>query len=435
MSIKKTRTLNWLIPLILVGTAGVALWQGVDWSAPPSAESSPTRELPPRPVATAELTSGEAIRTIKLIGQVEADNQATIRTRVDGLVEQVLVKVGDRVEPKQVVAILDDSDQRLAVLAAEAQLKEEESKLARLETGTRSEIIDQRQAELSGAIAREMEAQDNLERITTLTEQGALSERDLIQAKTDADAARNERLRIEATLAEAQSGPTPEEIAAQRALVEASRVALQQAKLELDRTVISTDLEGVVQTRVVSPGDYLEVSDPLFTLINPDDLDIFLEVPEQLIGQIQVGQVVDLRARAIPEWQQQGEIRAILPGTEAASRRQVVRVSLLNSSSSPLLPGMAVQGTLQLPVETTEQVFIINRDSLTRRNNQWLVFIVDENNQIKEYSVEIVADMGAQMAITNPELQSGQTIVTTGGDGLSQGITVKIINTNTPEQG
>jgi HlyD family secretion protein len=423
---KKAPNLKWLIPLIIVGTVGLTIAQTIKWLEPPVAQSSQTRELPPRPVNITKLTSGEPVRTIKLIGQVFASEETTIRTQVDGLIKNVLVKVGDRVSPDQIVAILDDKDQQLTVLAAQARLAEEKSKLDRLEVGTRREIIAQRQAELEVARAREKEAEDNLQRLTTLNEQGAINERDLVQAKTTLEVTRNERLRLEASLNEAQSGPTPEEIAAQRALVQTAEVAVKQAELDLERTKITTDFAGVVQSRAASPGDYVESSDAILTLINPSELDIFLEVPEQLIGQVDIGQEVTVTARAIPGWQEKGKIDAILPGTEAATRRQVVRVKL-NEFTPSLLPGMALQATLELPINSEDTVFIVPRDALTKRNEQWLIFAV-ENNQAQEYTVEILGDMGEKVAISNPDLQTGQTIVISGGDGLNQGTSVKIVN-------
>lgn len=422
MSSKKTRSL--LIGIIVLSGAVIGIGEGIKWLSPP-VESSQERVIPPRPVTTATLKTGSAIRTIKLLGQVEASGQATIRTRVDGEVKLVLVKVGDRLNPNQTVAILDDRNQQLAFLAAQARLAEEESKLASLEVGTRSEIIAQRQAELAAALARESEAQDNLNRLTTLSQEGAISERDLIQAKTAADAVRNERMRIEATLNEAQSGPTLEEIAAQRAIVQGAQITLEQAQLDLERTQITTGFTGVVQERLISPGDYIENGDPVITLINPEDIDIFLEVPEQLIGQVEVGQRVELKARAIPDWQGYGTVQAILPGTEAATRRQVVRINL-NQSTSSLLPGMSVQGTIELTLASSANQFIVPRDALTNRNDQWLIFVV-ENDQIQEYPVEIVADMGETVAITQPDLTPGQEIVISGGDALHQGTTVKIV--------
>jgi len=426
MSIKKTTNLKWLIPVILIGSTAVVIGQGIQWSRPPVAESSQQMELPPRPVTTGKLTTGEATQTIQLVGQVKATGQATIRSQVDGEVKQVLVEVGDRLTPDQTIAILDDSNQKLAVLAAEARLAEEKSKLESLEVGTRTETIAQRQAELNGAKAREREAQDNLERLTTLSQEGAISERDLVLGKTQADAASNERIRIEASLTEAESGPTPEEIAAQRAILQGAEVSLQQAQLDLERTTITTDFPGVVETRQVSPGDYIESSDSIITLINPEEIYIFLEIPEQLIGQVKIGQTVQLQARALPNWQQQGIIDAILPGTDAVTRRQVVRVNLPEYNPS-LLPEMSIQGTIELPVSTTEEVFIVPRDALTNRGENWVIFVV-ENELVQEYQVTILADQGEEVAIANPQLQSGQEIVIAGGEGLNQGAKVKITN-------
>ncbi len=404
----------------------MGIGQGIKWLSPP-VESSQQRVLPPpRPVTTATLKTGEAIRTIKLLGQVEASGRATIRTQVDGEVKQVLVKIGDRLKPKQIVAILDDRNQELAVLAAEARLAAEQSKLASLEVGTRAEIIAGRQAELAAAQARESEALDNLNRLTTLSQQGALSARDLVQAKTAADAARNERIRLEASLTEAQVGPTLEEIAAQRAIVQGAQITLAQAQLDLERTKITTDFTGVVQERLISPGDYIKSGDPIITLINPEEIDIFLEVPEQLIGQVEIGQKVELKARAIPDWLDYGTVQAVLPDTQAATRRQLVRINL-NQPNRSLLPGMSVEGTIQLAIASTEKVFIVPRDALTNRGEQWVLFVV-VNDQVQEHPVEILADLGETLAITQPDLTPGQQIVISGGEGLNQGTTVKIIS-------
>lgn len=431
MLTKKARSLKWLVPIIVLVGGGVAVWQGVRWFNPPEVESSQERKFPPVPVETAILTQGEAVRKVTLLGQVEASERATIRAQVDGIVKQVPVKVGDRVESNQIIAMLDDSDQKLALLEAEARLAQEKSRLERLQVGTRQEIIEQRQAELNAAIARTKEAQDNLKRISQLTEEGALSERDLVQAEADAATALSEQIRIQAQLSEAEAGPTPEEIAAQKAVVQAVEVEIEQAKLDLTRTVIKADFPAIVESRQVSAGDYLESGDPLITVINNQALDIFLEVPERLIGQIQLGQVVNLSARALPDWQQTATVEAVVQATETATRRQIVRLSL-NNPPLELLPGMSVQANLELPVESEQPVFIVSRDALTRRNDQWLVFTVRENTA-QSYTVEMLADMGKTIAITHPDLQPGNPVVVIGSDALRDGSEVRIVKQQTDE--
>lgn len=220
---QKSKLSGWLLATLLFGGGSVALWQVFAPNSVPTAQTT-TQAPPPRSVETVALTPGTGNRQVRLLGQVEAGERATLSPQIDGRVQQVLVREGDRVTPGMTVAILDDADSRLALAEAEARLAQEKGNLARLQVGTRPEIIAQRQAELNAAIARESEARDNLERVSDLTEQGALSRRALVEARSEAEAATSEKFRVQASLAEAQAGPTREEIDAQQGLVAADTV-------------------------------------------------------------------------------------------------------------------------------------------------------------------------------------------------------------------
>jgi multidrug efflux pump subunit AcrA (membrane-fusion protein) len=370
------------------------------------------------------LSAGSGVRQIQLLGQVEASEQATIRSRTDGTVQQVLVHPGDRVIPGQTLVILDDADQQLALAEAQARLAQERSRLARLEIGTRQEIIDQRRAAVRSARAREQAAQDNLRRTTDLVNEGAVSQRLLVEARAAVDDATGDRLAAEATFAEASAGPTPEEIDAQRATVNAAKASVKQSKLALQRTRIVALSTAIVQSRQVSPGDYLESADPVLTLVSQNNLDLFLELPEELSGSVTPGLPITLTARALPRWRGRAPITAVVPSTDAASRRQRIRVRLTNPPSG-LLSGMAVTGNLERPSST--RGFVVLRDVLTQRQNQWVVFTVTDG-KAQQHPVELVADMGAQVAISSPQLQAGQKIVSRGGDGLKDGAPVNVVN-------
>ncbi|MDY7021255.1 MAG: efflux RND transporter periplasmic adaptor subunit [Cyanobacteriota bacterium] len=550
---QKQSWLKLLLLATLIGS-GFATWHLLE-----SSESQPALSTaqtpPPRPVTVTRLQAETPVQPIKLIGQVEATEQATIRSQVDSTVQQVLVKAGDRVAPGTVVAILDDTDQQLALREAEARLATERSRLAELQAGTRLEILSQRQAqlraaiareqeardylqqtqalapklvaqrqaelqsaisreqearnnltptqelapkriaqrqaELQSAIAREQEAKDNLERISDLVEEGVQSQRSLVEvqsaldgAKADRlaaesgltamenetqqdliaaranidtavgerleaeaalatvetenqrnisgaravlDAAIEEKLRVEAELAEAQAGPRPEVIAAQQSMVKAAEAAVNQARVNLQRTQITSPTAGVVRSRAVSISDYVETSDPILTLVSQEQVDIFLEVPESLSGEVRMGLPVKLTARALEGWSQIAEITAVVPATDSTSRRQLVRVSLQNPPVG-LLPGMAIQGDLELPIQVAadQNSFVVPRDALVRRGNEWLIFTVTEN-KAEPVSVEVLADLGEEMAISHDTLQDSQTIVLTGGEGLRDGSVIKIV--------
>lgn len=483
---KSSQFTGWIIPIVILG-GGITLWQILGPSTMGTTETN-NQGPPPKPVETVLLNSGEGNRQLRLLGQVEAGGQATLSSQVSGTVEKILVKEGDRVTSGMIVAILDDADGQIALAEAQARLVQEQSNLERLEVGTRSEIIvqrkaeltaaqareqeardnlerlialqpdlmKQRQAELEAARSREKEAQDNLQRIKGLSLEGALSERalveaearadetrnqrlraeavlkaeetstrqDIAQAQTRVDNARSDRLRVTAILAEAQAGPRKEEIDAQRGVVQAAQAAVEQAKLRLERTQIRASVSGIVQSRQADPGDYLEVNDPILSLVSDHSLDIFLEIPESLSGQVTQGMQVNLFARALPNWQKLTQITAVVPSANNNSRRQLVRVSL-NNPPEQLLPGMAIQADLIMPI-IDKNTFTVPRDALTRRGDQWLLFTVN-NNQAEQLEVELIEDLGENVIISNPQLKQGQSIVIKGGDGLKDDATVTII--------
>ncbi|NJR62872.1 MAG: efflux RND transporter periplasmic adaptor subunit [Cyanobacteria bacterium CRU_2_1] len=420
----KRSPLGLLALLLLVG-GGVVIWRTfTPASAPSSSEMAPG--FPPTPVEIVALKQGEGVRRIQLLGQIEASKTATLRTQTAGMVEQVLVEVGDRVTPGMTIATLDDADQQLALAEAQARLAQERSELARLEVGTRPEIIAQRQAELRSAQAREREAQESLARYVVLVEEGAISENALIEERAAVDATTADRLQAEATLAEAMAGPTREEIAAQQASVAAAESAVDQAQLALTRTQVTAPAGGIVQSREVSTGDLLESNDPILTLVNGDDLNVFLELPEQLSGSITPGLLVELTARALPDWRQRATISGVVPAANAASRRQMVRVDL-NNPPQNLLPKMAIAAELQLQVDPDS--FVVPRDALVRREEIWLVYTVVEGKAM-EVQVQLVVDMGETMAVSSHQLQVGQPIVVRGSEALMDGVPVQIVEQN-----
>ncbi|WP_107666565.1 efflux RND transporter periplasmic adaptor subunit [Cyanothece sp. BG0011] len=476
----------WLIGIVILG-GGITLWQILSPLLMPTPQTN-NATPPPKPVETVMLSSETGNQQVRLLGQVEAGEKATLSPQVAGTVEKILVKEGDKVTPGMIIAILDDADGQIALAEAQARLVQEQSNLERLEVGTRSEIIAQRKAELTAAQAREKEAldnlkrlialqpdlmmqrqaeleaarsrekeaQDNLQRIKGLSLEGALSERALVEAEARADETRNQRLRAEAALkaeetstrqdiaqgqtrvdnaksdrlratailAEAQAGPTQEEIDAQQGVVKAAQAAVDQAKLRLERTKIRASVSGVVQSREADPGDYVEVNDPILTLVSDRSLDIFLEIPESLSGQITEGMQVNLFARALPNWEKLTQITAVVPAANTNSRRQLVRVSL-NNPPEQLLPGMAIQADLIMPI-IDKNTFTVPRDALTRRGDQWLLFTVD-NNQAEQLEVQLIEDLGENVIISHPQLKKGQSIVIKGGDGLQDDTTVTII--------
>ncbi|NET32052.1 MAG: efflux RND transporter periplasmic adaptor subunit [Cyanothece sp. SIO1E1] len=422
----------WLALLLLPWLLGSGLfvWQRLTpqrefASAPASPASSATRPaLPPQPVETINLTAKEAIRQVELIGGVEATKQTMVRTLTRGIVQQIAVEVGDAVSQSTVIAKLSDADQQLAVAEAQARLASAQSDLARIKSGTRPEVIEQRRVLLQAAQSREQVALDNLRRMQALAQEGGIAEQELIQARADVEDAKGNRLEAQAVLADALSGSTAEEISAQQGLVAAAQAVLNQAKLDLQRTQIRSLTAGVVASKAVNVGDFVTNGEPILTLVDKAELDVFLELPEELTGQVQPGLAVSLTTRSLPGWQGEAIISGLVPTADATSRRQRIRVRL-DQPPQGLLPGAAVQAKLRLPIRDAH--FVVPRDALVQQGGQWFIFTVAAG-VAHQHEVQLVSDGGLEVAIASDQLQLGQAIVVTGGDTLIEGAPVRSVN-------
>ncbi|XGB39273.1 MAG: efflux RND transporter periplasmic adaptor subunit [Cyanobacteria bacterium LVE1205-1] len=421
--VSRASTTKWWIGFLVgvtIMNGGLTFWR-LGFSPAPVTKESPSGGPPPRPVETVTLQQGTSLNSLRLLGQVESVQQSVVRAQTGGVVKTIMVKVGDSVATRQLMAVLDDRDQSFNLDELQARLTQETTNLIRLEQGTRPEVITQRRAAVISAIAREQEARDSWQRTSELVKEGALSQQLLIGARSNLDNLRGQRLGAEASLAEAESGPTPMEIQVQHGKVKAARAAFNQAKLIVERTRIIATTAGVVHTRFVSQGDLVQPNSPMFTLVAADKLDIFLDIPEEMSTQLKPGIPILLTARALPNWQSRTQITAILPIADPISRRQRVRVEL-NPVPDGLIAGMAVTGMVTLAGDRPN--FVVSRDALTFRNGQWFVFTI-MNGKANQIPVELIADMDEQMAIYQSGLKEGQAVVLRGGDGLRDGMPVK----------
>jgi HlyD family secretion protein len=418
---------GWLFVIGLSAVAGVGGWHFVATLGKrnPAATAQGAKGPPPRPVEVAPLRVGRANTQVRLIGQVEASQQATIRAQTGGVLKTMMVNVGDRITTGEVIAQLEDTDQSLSIAQSRAQLAQQRSNLARLEQGTRPEILAQRRAAVQAIRAQEQDAADNLKRSQDLVRQGALAQRELITARTELDNLRNQRLEAEAELAEATAGPIQAEIDAQKANVAAAVASFNQSKLAQNRTRIVAATSGIVRAKQANIGDFIEAGGEIVSVVADNKLDIFLDVPESLGSQVQPGKPVQLMARAFPEWKQNATITALAPTADAASRRQRVRVTL-NNPTARLLPGMAVEALLVKPATRSGASYVVSRDILTQRGEKWFVATIAKN-KAKLIPVKLTADMGSEVAIASPLLRAGQILAVRGVDGLRDGMTVKVV--------
>jgi len=136
-----------------------------------------------------------------------------------------------------------------------------------------------------------------------------------------------------------------------QAALDQARATLALARARLDKTVIRAPFSGILGLRRVSPGNYLEAGQELVNLEAIDVLKVDFSVPERFAVQLQPGQAVNVRINAFPGESFQGEVYAIDPRIEEATRSFLLRARIANPEGR-LRPGMFADAELVLAVRS-----------------------------------------------------------------------------------
>jgi HlyD family secretion protein len=296
------------------------------------------------------LVRGDRESAVLASGTVEA-TEAALGFQVPGMIDSIAVREGDRVAGGQVLAWLDRRELEARRRAAEAQVAAARARLRELESGFRSEEVEQGRAALRAAARRLVEAEREHQRNQRLHEGGAISRRQLDAAETALTVAQAERDRAAETLAVLERGPRVEQIAAQRALTAQAEAGLGQLDALLDQTIITAPFGGLVTARNREPGEIVGAGAPVLTLTDLNDRWIRIYVREDEVGRIAVGQEAWITADAYPDRRYAGQVVHIANEAEftprnvqtAAERVKLVyrvKVRVLQDPTWDLKPGL-----------------------------------------------------------------------------------------------
>ena len=268
---------------------------------------------------TATVERGDIRVAISATGTLSAISTVVVGSQISGQVTDVLVDFNDRVQKGQVLARIDPSTYEAQIAQGSAQIASAQAQL------------QQSQATLANARA-------------DYNRKAELGRQNLV-AQADVDLARTAMQQAQAQVTSATA-----QIRQQTASTQTTRVNLQ-------RTVIRSPVDGVVLTRKIEPGQTVAASlqaPELFTIAEDlSKMKIELAVDESDIGQVQVGQSVGFTADAFPDRQFRGVVDQVR--LSATTTNNVVTypvVVAVDNSDGTLLPGLTVNAEIEVSKRT-----------------------------------------------------------------------------------
>ena len=249
---------------------------------------------------------------------VQADT-VTVSPQIDGYVAEVLVADNLRVVAGQELVRLDPAQ-------SQAKLAQATANLAALEAGVRAvddkaaleqALVAQKAAGLSSAQADARRAEMDLHRYRLLASNGWVSDQRLQTVGAGAAQSSAAVAQAQASLqAERQSaaslGSAKDQMIAQ---AQAARAAVEQAKIEVNRTVIRAPAAGVVGARSVRPGQYVRPGAALMSVVPVGDTYVLANFKETQVSRIRIGQKVEIKADAFGKTPIHGRVDSFAPAT------------------------------------------------------------------------------------------------------------------------
>lgn len=251
---------------------------------------------------------------------VQADT-VQVSPQVGGYVVEVLVSDNQRVEAGQVLARIDPASiqARLDQAVANAQALEAAVKAVDDKASLETAMIAQREAGVKSAQADAGRMNADIRRYSDLADKGWVSDQKVQAVRAGAaqsDAAvAQARAALDAERKQAQSlGSTREQTLAQLA---AARAAVEQARIDLDRTVIRAPVAGVVGARSVRPGQLVQPGTALMAIVPLGQAFVVANFKETQMSRLRIGQSVEIRADAFGKQVIRGRVDSFAPATGA----------------------------------------------------------------------------------------------------------------------
>ena len=210
------------------------------------------------------------------------------------------VQEGDSIKKGQLLATLETERLMHAVQRAEALVLNQQENLAKLIAGSRPEEIRKARADVEAAAAEARNAELTYSRYHLLAAKDLISKQDADNARSANESGSARLMAAEAALELAVAGSRKEDIGSARASLRAGEAELAVAQRDLAYTSLYAPSDGVIQVRIMEPGDMASPQKPVYTLAITDPLWVRAYLPEPEMGKISLGMKADVTTDSYP---------------------------------------------------------------------------------------------------------------------------------------
>lgn len=356
--------------LLIAGVAaalGAAACSGTE-AETPGAGVETVRSIP---VRTATVQTRDLVETLSLTGTLDPRAQVTVVPELSARLERVLHTEGDRVARGQLLAVLDDTDFRLA--------------------------HDRAKASLDVAEANRAHARAEKDRADSLLKTGGITDKDHLAAQVAVQVA-------DASTAQARS-------------------ELAIADRQRGRTQINAPIGGRIAKRHADAGTIVAAGTPLYTIVDDAVFEFRSSVASGDFGKVKVGESVTVTVDALPGFVTEGKVDRIAPQVDQRSRsfEVIIRVP----GRPQLVSGLFARAQVKVrdvPGSLTVPPSALLRDGSDPSKAQTYVV---SNNKVERRDVMVGVEVPDAIQVTSG-LKAGDVVVIDPPSALGPGTQVQV---------
>ena len=204
--------------------------------------------------------------------------------------------------------------------------------------------------------------------------------------------------------------------------LENARAMQRMAALELSYTSVTAPISGVVASRSIKPGNFVQINTPIIRIVDNSRLEATLNVPERDLTTLREGLPVRMQVDALPGKSFAGTVDRIAPVVDAGSGTFRV-VCAFDPEDGVLQPGMFAR--IGIDYDSRAAALAIPRIALLEDEGEPAVYVVREGKAVRTAITTGYVDGG--FIEVREGLAEGDRVVTAGKVALRDGSAVQVI--------
>ncbi len=398
-------------------------------------------------VATTQATVRNIPTYFEATGTLASEAQTDVAPTVGGKIVQVNFDIGSYVQKGAVLVQLDDRDARIRLAQSNAQVEQANTQVRQAQANVDQAIANLRQTQARLNV-KDGESFDieTFSQVRSVNAQLELAEKELQRAirlletgdiaRTMYDQRKSQRDALLGQLAEARSNAAVavKAIDTARAAVDTVRTTVgnaraavvtaqtqtETARKAITDAVILAPISGYIAERVADIGEFVSTTQKVATIVRTSVLRLKIDVPEQSIGKIVVGQSVSAQVSAFPDRSFAGTVARISPSVNATSRVLTVEAEIENVNGT-LKPGQFA--TVRVTQSKPAPAVMVPASAIRTEGDNSKVFVI-KDGVAEERQVQIGLLENDVIEIKQG-VQEGETVATGNLEKLGDGVIVR----------